>query len=76
MSGNTAEVLTRGMECLLEKMSIVEAEQFIFLIKSEEFDYTKWQREYFGRKSKEELDKEMDAYFAEHPYNNDPAKIL
>ena len=34
MNGNTADVLSRGMECLLEKMSIVEAEQFIFLIKS------------------------------------------
>ena len=76
MSSNTAEVLDRGMECLLEKMSIVEAEQFIFLIKSEEFDYTKWQREYFGSKTKEQLDKEMDAYFAEHPYKNDPNKMI
>ncbi|MBO5638127.1 MAG: hypothetical protein SPL86_04590 [Succiniclasticum sp.] len=76
MSGNAADVLNRGMECLLEKMGIVEAEQFIFLIKSDGFDYTKWQREYFGNKSKEQLDKEMDAYFAENTCKIDPAKII
>ena len=76
MNSNTADVLSRGMECLLEKMSIVEAEQFIFLIKSEDFDYTEWQKKYFGNKSKDQLDKEMDVYFAEHPYKNNPEKIL
>ena len=60
---NTAETLSRGMAILTEKMGIVEAETFLFLVKTEGFDYTKWQREYFGNKSKEELDAEMDAYF-------------
>ena len=31
MNINTAEVLHRGMSCLLEKMNVIEAEQFIFL---------------------------------------------
>ena len=55
MNTNTSEVLTKGMESLLARMSIVDVEQFIFLIKAEGFDYTKWQRDYFGNISKEEL---------------------
>ena len=76
MIANTADTLARGMAILTEKMGIVEAETFIFLIKTEGFDYTKWQREYFGSKSKEELDNEMDEYFSAHPYSGDPAKVI
>lgn len=76
MTGNTADTLSRGMAILTEQMGIVEAETFIFLVKTEGFDYTKWQREYFGKKSKAALDAEMDAYFSAHPYSGDPAKII
>ncbi|MBR4343345.1 MAG: hypothetical protein IKP88_11705 [Lachnospiraceae bacterium] len=73
---NTSETLSRGMEILTQSMGIVEAERFIFLVKTEGFDYTKWQREYFDNKSKEEMDSEMDSYFATHPYSGDPKKII
>ena len=76
MIANTAETLSRGMEILSQKMGIVDAERFIFLIKTEGFDYTKWQREYFDGKTKEEMDAEMDAYFTEHPYSGSEAKII
>jgi hypothetical protein len=73
---NTADTLSRGMEILSQKMGIVDAERFIFLVKTEGFDYTKWQREFFDGKTKEEMDAEMDAYFATHPYSGDPSKII
>ena len=76
MQANTASTLSRGMAALTEKLGIVEAERFIFLVKSEEFDYTQWQQSYFGDKSKDELDAEMDAYFAEHPYSGDLSKVI
>ena len=76
MITNTADTLSRGVSILTEQMGIVEAETFIFLIKTEGFDYTKWQREYFGNKSKEEMDTEMDSYFKLHPYNGDPTKMI
>ena len=76
MIANTADTLARGMAILTEKMGIVEAETFIFLIKTEGFDYTKWQREYFGNKSKEDLDAELNEYFSTHPYNGDPAIVI
>lgn len=76
MIGNTADTLSRGMSILAEQMGIVEAERFIFLVKTEGFDYTQWQREYFGKKTKETIDIEMEAYFAAHPYQGDISKIV
>lgn len=45
---NTDEILSRGMGILSQKMGIVDAARFIFLVKTEEFDYTKWRRDLFG----------------------------
>ena len=73
---NTADTLSRGMAILIEHMGIVEAEKFVFLLKAEGFDYTKWQRDYFGSKTIEEMDTDMDAYFCTHPHSGDPAKII
>ena len=44
----TMELLSRGMECLIQSMGVVEAEYFIAAVQREKFDYTKWQREHFG----------------------------
>lgn len=76
MTSNTADTLSRGMTILRDQMGIVEAERFIFLVKTEGFDYTKWQRDYFDNKTKEEIDAETDAYFAEHPHEGSAAKII
>ena len=46
---STIELLSRGMECLVESMGVVEAEYFIAAVRRERFDYTKWQREYFDK---------------------------
>ena len=73
---NTVDTLSRGMAILKEQMGIVEAENFIFLIKSEGFDYTKWQREYFDSKTKEEMDRELDAYFTSNPHSSDRHKTV
>ncbi|MEE5994447.1 MAG: hypothetical protein V3G42_14650 [Oscillospiraceae bacterium] len=76
MSTNTAEIINQGMECLLSGMNVVDVERFIFLLKAEGFDYTKWQREYFGKMTKEEMDADMDKFFDTHPYNGDKNKLL
>ena len=53
----------QGMQILAENMGIIETEKFISLIKAEDFDYTEWQRNYFDKKSREEIDAEMEKYF-------------
>ena len=76
MMTNTTEILSRGMKILSDNMGIVEAETFIFLVKIEGFDYTAWQRDYFENKTKDEMDADMDKYFAEHPYSGEKAKLI
>ena len=43
----TIELLSRGMECLIKEMGVVDAEYFIAAVQRERFDYTKWQRDRF-----------------------------
>ena len=76
MMGNTAETLSRGMSILVEQMGIVEAEKFLFLVKTERFDYTEWQRDYFDGLTREALDEGMDTYFKAHPYSGEPTRLL
>ena len=47
MSPSTAEIMSRGMNCLMEHLGVVEAERFVATVIREKFDYTRWQREYF-----------------------------
>ena len=42
---NDTLIRVEGMEVLMEKLGLVEAERFIMLIKKEPFDYTSWRRE-------------------------------
>jgi hypothetical protein len=44
-----------GMTALFDKLNPVEAERFIYLLLSEPFDYTEWQRDLFEGMSIEEL---------------------
>ena len=39
---NNAVLLDKGIKCLTEKLGILEAEQFIYVLKSQSFDYTEW----------------------------------
>jgi len=50
-----AVIRQEGMKMLFEKFNPVEAERFIYLLLSEPFDYTEWQRGLFKGMSLEEL---------------------
>ncbi len=65
---NTSETLRRGMKVLTENMGIVEAEEFIFLIKSEHFDYTEWQRDFFNDVNAEEFNSAAVEYERKNPF--------
>jgi len=42
---NNVTLLSKGMECLMKNLGLVEAERFISLIQSERFDYTEWRKD-------------------------------
>ena len=65
---NTVDILNRGMECLTEKLGVVEAEHFISVLIRERFDYTKWQREYFDSMAPGEFHEKAVEYAKAHLY--------
>lgn len=65
---NTAEVMDRGLSCLLKQLGVVETERFISIIIREKFDYTKWRNSLFRDASIEEINDAAAAYDAAHPF--------
>ena len=41
---NNAVLLDKGIKCLTSQLGILEAEQFIYVLKSQPFDYTEWRK--------------------------------
>jgi len=62
------EVMDKGISCLLEKLGVVETEQFISVIIREKFDYTKWQQQKFDKMSSDEFQDAAVAYTKENPF--------
>ncbi len=75
MISGTVEIMNRGMECLTEKLGIVEAERFISIIIREKFDYTKWQRQYFDAMAPGEFNQRALEYAKEHPYTGNAERL-
>ncbi|MCC8060163.1 MAG: hypothetical protein LIO81_04870 [Clostridiales bacterium] len=65
---NSIKIMDKGINCLLEKLGVVETEQFISVIIREKFDYTKWQREKFDHVSAEEFQEAAVAYAKKNPF--------
>ena len=59
---STAVILNDGMNCLLEKLGVLETEIFISHILREPFDYTTWQKEHYSNISVHELNRKAVEY--------------
>lgn len=66
---STVDIIDKGMSCLIEKLGVIETEQFISVIMREKFDYTKWQRKKFDDVSSDDFNQAAVAYAKEHPFN-------
>ena len=64
---NTATIMNDGINCLVERLGIVETEIFISQLIKEPFDYTKWQREHYADMSLSELNKKAVEYAKNNP---------
>jgi len=58
----TAAILNDGMDCLLERLGVLETEIFISHILREPFDYTAWQKEHYANISVQELNRKAVEY--------------
>ena len=75
MSPSTAEIMSRGMKCLMEQLGVVEAERFVATVIREKFDYTRWQRDFFDGKTPEEIRQEAEAFELENPYSGNAVRL-
>ena len=65
---NSSVLLDKGMRCLTNELGLVEAEQFIFLLLSEPFNYTEWRKNnLFAGMSVDEISRAADRYCKENP---------
>lgn len=62
------EIMNRGINCLLEKLGVIETERFISVINREKFDYTKWRRQRFDNVDSEEFNEVAINYSKENPF--------
>ena len=65
---NSAVLLDKGMRCLTNELGLLEAEQFVYLLLSESFNYTEWRKDnLFTDMSVAEISKAADKYCKENP---------
>ncbi len=76
MNTGTVEIMNEGMGCLIEKLGVVRAEQFISAVIREKFDYTKWQESHFDNLTPDQIDKEAKQYAATHPFKGTAKVVL
>lgn len=76
MSENNIALVSKCMDILCSQVGIVDAERFIYIMRSEAFDYTKWQRDHYDNISTDELDAAVDRFSAEHEFKGSKANII
>lgn len=72
MTDNIA-LASKCMDILCKNVGVVDAERFICYIKSESFDYTKWQRDYYDAIPADELKDKVAEYNKSHPFKGNKA---
>jgi hypothetical protein len=55
-------IRSTGMDALIDKLGLVEAERFIMLIQKDSFDYTKWRENLFENMLLEEMSQKAIEY--------------
>jgi len=68
----TASIMKDGINCLVERLGVIETEIFISQLIREPFDYTKWQRERYAGMSVSELNKKAVEYAKNNPITHIP----
>jgi hypothetical protein len=65
---NNAVLLDKGIKCLNDGLGLLEAEQFIYVLLSQSFDYTEWRKTNLCvNMSIDEISNAADEYCKENP---------
>ena len=66
----TTTIMNDGINCLVDRLGVIETEIFISQLIREPFDYTKWQREHYAGMSVSEMNKRAVEYSKNNPMAN------
>ena len=75
MAPSTAEIMNRGMNCLIKHLGVVDAERFVATVIREKFDYTRWQMEFFDGMSPEEISQAAEKFEQDEPYAGNAVRL-
>jgi len=65
---NNAVLLDKGIKCLTDGLGLLEAEQFIYVLLSQPFDYTEWRKSHlFPGMTVDEISDAADVFCKENP---------
>ena len=66
----TTELMSLGMNCLVERFGVVDAERFITAVIRESSDYFKFRKTLFEGKTLEQIVDDAAEFDQEHPFSN------
>ena len=66
----TTELMSLGMNCLVERFGVVDAERFITAVIRESSDCTKFRKTLFEGKTLEQIVDDAAEFDQEHPLSN------
>ena len=64
---NTAVIMEKGINVLLENLGVLDTEQFISTLLKEPFDYTEWSRKHYAKADLHELNMRAVEYDKKNP---------
>ena len=76
MTESDGSLVSKCMDVLCDQVGIVETERFIFLIRNESFDYTKWQQEHYDPIPPEGIDIAVKKHSETHPFKGKKARLI
>ena len=76
MNESVSVLADRCMGILCEQVGVVDAERFIAYLRTEGFDYTKWQRRYYDAKTPDEIRDGIRRSSEEYAFRGKKAKVI
>ena len=76
MNEEMSATVSRCMDAIREHVGTVELEVFIYYIRSQAFDYTKWQKEHYDHMTPEEIKNLLEQYSKNHDFHGKKAVVL
>ena len=76
MLNNMPVTADKCMDVIREHVGTVELEAFIYYVRSQCFDYTKWQREHYDALTPEALYSSLEKHSKTKPFKGKKATII